>query len=316
MHHVILFCYMLSILIGVSVITIQWLANKKNPMEINNTMKNFIFILLFMNFFDLMIYYNEYMLKSLEGVILIRTGDCIIAVIVYLWTSVQHKVLGENKYEWILKASHIYIIIYIVTWVITASFFGQVEKIKFLYLFMDILLLLLMVISSGFFVYRSIKLHNSKYQSAYFVIVSVMMFLNYITYFTSELGIRWSQIEYMEGPLNITIIYWFVINIANYIIMYNIHFKNVYLNDPEKIEEVKFDIEKALLDIKEQYDLTAREVDLVREIHEGKSNQEIAEKLFISESTVKTHIYNIFRKMEVKNRVEVVCALRKEKINK
>ena len=71
-----------------------------------------------------------------------------------------------------------------------------------------------------------------------------------------------------------------------------------------------------MLDIKEQYDLTAREVDLVREIHEGKSNQEIAEKLFISESTVKTHIYNIFRKMEVKNRVEVVCALRKEKINK
>ena len=39
---------------------------------------------------------------------------------------------------------------------------------------------------------------------------------------------------------------------------------------------------------------------------------EIAEMLFLSESTVKTHIYNIFRKMEVKNRVSVICIINEE----
>lgn len=312
MNHIILFCYMISILIGVSVITIQWLANKKSPIEINNTLKYFIFVLLFMNFFDLIIYYNEYMLHSLENVVLIRMGDCIISIIVYLWTAVQHKVLGENKYQLILKLGLGYIITYIATWIITASFFSYIEEIKILYLIMDIVLLLFMVITSSFFVYRSVKLHNSKYQSVYFIVVSAMMFLNYITYFTSELGIRWSQIEYMEGPLSITIAYWFIINIANFIVMYNIHFKNVYLSEPEVKEKATFDLEIALQEVKEKYELTPREVDLVREIHDGKSNQEIAAELFISESTVKTHIYNIFRKMEVKNRVEVVCTLRKE----
>ena len=39
------------------------------------------------------------------------------------------------------------------------------------------------------------------------------------------------------------------------------------------------------------------------------SNKEIAETLFLSESTVKTHIYNIFRKLEVKNRVGVICII-------
>lgn len=56
--------------------------------------------------------------------------------------------------------------------------------------------------------------------------------------------------------------------------------------------------------------MTGREKDLARLIYRGKSNGEIAEMLFISESTVKTHVYNIFRKMEVKNRIGVTQIIR------
>ena len=38
----------------------------------------------------------------------------------------------------------------------------------------------------------------------------------------------------------------------------------------------------------------------------GYTNAEIAEKLFLSLSTVKTHVSNLFVKMEVKNRVQAV----------
>ena len=59
--------------------------------------------------------------------------------------------------------------------------------------------------------------------------------------------------------------------------------------------------------------MTYRDVEILKEIYEGNTNTQIAEELFISDSTVKAHIYNTFRKMNVKNRVEVVCIVRDEK---
>jgi len=54
------------------------------------------------------------------------------------------------------------------------------------------------------------------------------------------------------------------------------------------------------------YDLTEREAETALLVIQGKNNQQIAESLFISASTVKTHIYNIFQKMEVGSRKELI----------
>lgn len=63
-----------------------------------------------------------------------------------------------------------------------------------------------------------------------------------------------------------------------------------------------------------QYDdgvLTRREQEILEEIVQGKSNKEIAETLFISEKTVKNHVSNILRKLEVTDRTQAaVLALR------
>ena len=53
------------------------------------------------------------------------------------------------------------------------------------------------------------------------------------------------------------------------------------------------------------YGLTAREREIVELIRAGKTNQEIADQLFISVATVKDHNYNVFRKTGVRNRVEL-----------
>jgi DNA-binding NarL/FixJ family response regulator len=51
--------------------------------------------------------------------------------------------------------------------------------------------------------------------------------------------------------------------------------------------------------------LTAREIDLVRMVAEGLRNKEIATRLFITEGTVKTHLHNIYRKLQVETRIAV-----------
>jgi DNA-binding NarL/FixJ family response regulator len=55
----------------------------------------------------------------------------------------------------------------------------------------------------------------------------------------------------------------------------------------------------------ERYGITPREREIIELICSGRSNPEIAERLFISVATVKDHNYNIFRKTGVRNRVEL-----------
>ncbi|MFV8438012.1 LuxR C-terminal-related transcriptional regulator, partial [Vibrio owensii] len=66
-----------------------------------------------------------------------------------------------------------------------------------------------------------------------------------------------------------------------------------------KGKESTYSIEPA-----EEVELTRREVQVLQMLKDGGSNMEIADSLFISEHTIKSHLYNIFRKIEVKNRTQ------------
>lgn len=56
--------------------------------------------------------------------------------------------------------------------------------------------------------------------------------------------------------------------------------------------------------VHEKTALTHREVEILALLSIGSSNDDIAEKLFISPNTVKTHLYRIFRKINVPNRFQ------------
>lgn len=52
------------------------------------------------------------------------------------------------------------------------------------------------------------------------------------------------------------------------------------------------------------HNLTDREKEILLKISSGKGNKEIANELNVSPHTVKTHIYNIFKKIEVRDRLQ------------
>ena len=56
-----------------------------------------------------------------------------------------------------------------------------------------------------------------------------------------------------------------------------------------------------------QLELSKRELEILSLLAQGHSNQEIAAKLFVSLSTVKTHIQNLFEKLDVKRRTQAVA---------
>ena len=59
-------------------------------------------------------------------------------------------------------------------------------------------------------------------------------------------------------------------------------------------------------------ELTDREIEVLEYLSEGYTNKRIAETLFISSFTVKRHIENIYRKLQVQNRVELADKAKRE----
>ena len=58
-------------------------------------------------------------------------------------------------------------------------------------------------------------------------------------------------------------------------------------------------------------DLTPREQDVLRLLIKGSTNKEIANDLFISEKTVKSHLNKIFKKLDVSRRLDaILCAIK------
>jgi DNA-binding NarL/FixJ family response regulator len=65
---------------------------------------------------------------------------------------------------------------------------------------------------------------------------------------------------------------------------------------------------------KSHSDLTHREVEVLNQLCKGKSYRMIADSLFISEETVRRHIKNIYKKLEVSSKSEAVAKALKERL--
>lgn len=56
--------------------------------------------------------------------------------------------------------------------------------------------------------------------------------------------------------------------------------------------------------------LSERELEVLQWLASGVSNREISRRLYITESTVKRHVYNIFGKLNVRNRTQAALQAR------
>lgn len=74
---------------------------------------------------------------------------------------------------------------------------------------------------------------------------------------------------------------------------------------------LKIKSESQMKRISIKYDISEREQEIIELILKGKSNKEIEDALFISIKTVKSHIYNIYKKLGVKNRLELIHKIQK-----
>jgi len=264
-------------------------------------------------------------LGILSNMEVMRIGNCLIAGAMCLWILVQQHIIRREALQLLNRITMRYLLLYGGVWLVLtiALTLEQFYTLKWLLLTTDILLIILfLAVSVAHIVYAAVA--NEKTSVYYMTLITGLLLWNYISYFWSETSVYWGNSGFIRAPMDLTIVIWLVINAANLIYTYRILFQLSFAREeepeppgeaadgPESPARPPWNLEQRIDEIREQYHLTPREREFVELIYRGKNNKEIAEMLFLSESTVKTHIYNIFRKMEVRNRVSVICIINGE----
>jgi DNA-binding NarL/FixJ family response regulator len=68
------------------------------------------------------------------------------------------------------------------------------------------------------------------------------------------------------------------------------------------------------LETSEVIELSTREIEVLEQLSKGLKNKDIADNLFISFSTVKKHIENIYKKLQAHNRIELIQKAKQNKL--
>jgi len=82
----------------------------------------------------------------------------------------------------------------------------------------------------------------------------------------------------------------------------------IYLNKKSLHKKITIKIDTNKIN---ELTISNREYEVLQEVALGLSNKEIAEKLFVSESTIKTHVSNLLIKLDAKRRTQAVQIAKK-----
>lgn len=313
--NIILFLYLLAIFMGVAGLTITFLADHRKKTELNKALKFFTIGLVVTNIYDFLLYYTDYTLFNLPAAFAIRLGCAVIAFLACLWVNMVYIIAETNQHKMLKNAVVGFSLAYAVFWLLLALVFANVKfnALRWVLMATDIFFIVLILLASIVFMAKVI-LDNKHRAVHYLVIVTSLIIWNYIAFAWGETANNLNGQHAMRLPLDMTIIFWFIVNAATILFIFRTSFAEAY--GPSEIEPeiadaiVEAGKDNLFDDLQEEYGLTDREKELCQLIYEGKSNSEISEALFITESTVKTHIYNLYRKTGVKNRMEILRVVR------
>ena len=146
-------------------------------------------------------------------------------------------------------------------------------------------------------IFASIYLRKNKGNENYRLLYEIM-----IAFYPMALTLPLDLIFFRESPFKLTLITHSLFSIFVFFYILR-HYMINY--EPEPIS-----LKDELAAFYTEHAVSPREQEIITRVIEGKSNREIGEVLFISANTVKTHIRNIYKKLGVSNRVQLVHAIK------
>ena len=174
---------------------------------------------------------------------------------------------------------------------VTFDFFSLVKDLPFDLLVITLIYSMIITMTSQ----PSLLIKHREKEERYTALFFLTIFPIYIILGTLDYYFQFFNSSLFEGGISISMIF---IGIA---------FSK--LTDDIKRLTLFTKEEKNISDTVSEYQISPREEEVIGLLLQGSSYREIGERLFISLPTVKTHVSNIYRKMKVRNKVELINLL-------
>lgn len=305
--------YGISILISIICLVFIGLIFVQKNDRSNKTyiaVRRFSIVVLLTGLLYFLFYYREIVHAQYELQLPFRLTDYTLYVLIFLcWIFVLKHMMETEKYNKIIYIGVGLSAIRFVSSIIATTFFMDVyyyiadTSICSIWTIAERIFTALTFLVIFFCCAYIIFQTSNRFRKQYVTVCTILLFLweviqNVINIklFSGNYGVSaWV----METP-DLTGATMFLLNLATCIFVFHEDFRPLFL-DSQNIG-----LEDCLDGIAKQYHLTTREREILALIYEGYSNPVIGEKLFITINTVKKHTHNIFEKLQVTSRTEVI----------
>ena len=299
MEHVFVFvnALIIPVIAAAFVMTAVWVKIGKLD-SFYKRIKLFIAALLLASFFNFLLYYDYSIFNLQLGRVVYSIGwELASCFYVFLWSHAVSEVLDERLSLWLRRSTLVAATAYITGWLMATVFLYDryseivigLENIKQLLNLTCLVFCIIMLVK---------KEHRSELK--YCAAGTALLLLEYVMIYMNR----------MESVVkeNVYLSVWILLAIM---IMVLVSSEAKRASGVETDSNVPVKTEEDLLyEIKEEYMLTNREMEIYRMILQGKSNEEIGRELFIGAATVKTHIHNLLKKLGAARRVEAVLMIK------
>lgn len=123
-------------------------------------------------------------------------------------------------------------------------------------------------------------------------------------------SLRLGAIDLVSKPFSFEILSQKIETVLGNIEKQKIAILNTSISNLKAFDKIAYQEGTAFEQVCKTYNLSTREIEVVKLVVEGYSYKTIAKKLFIAERTVTKHISNIFQKVDVNNKMELIKRLR------
>lgn len=322
-NHILMFGYIASTFSGLLAIILIFVVQKSNidKKGLYLRTRNFTIVSFLVEFNYFLSFYKEISLNDLTVGPIWRTFDYIVWIsLFYFWVSLMEKLVSNTRLYKVKKyykyLTLIIILLFCIGCVMMMDEYYRVnDKTELVYL---VILSIIFFVLSTIVLIRCLHygLHDNPISLSrkYMLVVTaclIILHMNHLYVDTSLFFGKLGQSGWANGVIDVLWLVFLITNFTTIVFIYKTDFSPLYfreLNDiskPAELTDEEIELDK-LNRIAEMHELTDREREVLAYAYKGRTNPEIADMLFISRNTVKKHMHNIFEKIDVSTRTELV----------
>ncbi len=312
MLQIIQMAYTVAIMIGAVAFGIQVMASAKNLCVDNNMIKCrstsvFLGLILFFNFLDFItvIFDGQIATGSIERMFILE--NLLSVAIAYSLVCMERDYAGEKQKNWV--GIFFLVIAMLILWadITYASELIEININLHLVLIVSLNAALITVVS--YFCFKSMKhilaKEENKKVAMYLTLSTVFLTVLCIIVTLSIVGSRTSFYPFRKDK-EIYAIFWLALNAMNVVLVWT----SCRMAKP--VENRDETVAERIERLANERGLSSREREIAFLLYKGKTNNEIADILFLSSNTIKVHTSNLYKKLGVNTRIQAVGVVRGE----